>query len=367
MSDTAFSQRSLAWPCQKAPGCATSRRIESVISRCYASFRMKPISVGIIGAGEIARKMHLPVLMSMPDVHIAWVADSDPARARALARAHGISSRETTTALKTPDCDVALLAIPLDARSDYLQAFHAHNVGVMCEKPFALSVAAHRQMLALYSESRLGCGYMRRLYRSVTLVREVIAKGWFGDLKSLSIREGARSRGAGVDNSFLDDPRLGATRGVLADLGSHTVDIAFFTTGASRFEVVSSDVLRDSGVDRKVSAKVKLRDAKGKNFDFDYCVSWLDRQPNVALFTFDHCSVWFGLSPSDRVFIGDPGDRRHGVELSSVERGATTYNQAFYLQWDAFLTGLRTDTQSLVSASSALPTTSLIERLLETP
>ena len=36
--------------------------------------------IGVIGSGVIARTIHLPVLTSMPDVQVAWVADADDAR-----------------------------------------------------------------------------------------------------------------------------------------------------------------------------------------------------------------------------------------------------------------------------------------------
>jgi predicted dehydrogenase len=38
---------------------------------------MTRFSVGVVGAGVIARTMHLPVLLSMGRVHLAWVVRSD--------------------------------------------------------------------------------------------------------------------------------------------------------------------------------------------------------------------------------------------------------------------------------------------------
>ncbi len=321
-------------------------------------------SIGVVGAGEIARKMHLPVLKSVPGIRVAWLSDHDSRRADALGTAYGVPAVGARSPGDLPPCEVALLAVPVEARLPYLREFAARGTAVLCEKPFALSEDSHREVASLFVPSRLACGYMRRFYRSVQLARDVLTNGWLGPLRHLSIREGGRSRGAGVSQSFLDDPKLGSSRGVLADLGSHTLDLALFLTGATQFEVTSRDVVRDEAVDRKVSATILLGPAESK-VEFDYCVSWLDRQPNEVRLTFDRCSLWFGLSPAGPLYLGTAGHTR-ALELSvSAAAGALTYGQAFYLQWQAFLAGLRENTESPVSAQSCLGTTILMERLLQ--
>jgi predicted dehydrogenase len=321
------------------------------------------LSIGVVGAGEITRKSHLPVLVNMPDVKIDWLYDQRATSARALAGAYGLPAVHAPSPSELPACDVVLLAIPVDARLAYLDLIRARGGAAFCEKPFALSAADHTREVQRFAPHALGAGFMRRFFRPTILMRQVVVERIFGCLRKIEICEGNRSKGSGTDSSFLDDPRLGRSRGVLVDLGSHTIDLALHISGATGFRVQSSAAVMDGAVDRKLAASVQLDVGVGKPVELDYTVSWLDRQPNRVTLTFDNAVVWSGLGPAAEVFVGRHGKPRDLFCLSSPTAGATTYGQAFYLEWRAFLSGFRSQTESIVSARSADLTTQLVEAL----
>ena len=324
------------------------------------------LSIGIVGAGEISRKSHLPVLVNTPDVKVAWVYDRRPASAEALARAYGLRALHSLSPDQLPPCDAVLLAIPVDSRGEYLDHLCASGGAALCEKPFAMSSVEHGRLIDRFAPYALGAGFMRRFFRSTMLLRQIVANRLFGPLLSIDISEGNRSKGSGVDASFLDDPRLGASRGVLTDLGSHSIDVALYVSAATGFEVQSCCKVMDGAIDRKVTAAVKLRTAASESMpiDLSYAVSWLDRQDNRIELTFEHTKVWSSLVPQAEVFAGNPQSPDEAVRLAPQAPGATTYNQAFYLEWKDFLAGLRAKQRSTTSASNALLTTSLVEALL---
>ena len=327
----------------------------------------KPLTIGVVGAGEIARRAHLPVLMNMPDVEMGWIYDHRPERAEALGRAYGIRAVHSAAADGLPACDVALLAIPVDVRGEYLQQFSSSGTAVLCEKPFAINSEEHARIVSDFPLHALGCGLMRRFYRSTTLLRDLVASAVLGPLLRIEVSEGNRSKGSGVDSSFLDDPRFAASRGVLMDLGSHSLDLALYISGAESFDIKSCSKEMDGNVDRKVSAKIQLAlgsHAASRPVEFDYCVSWLDKQANRICLRFERAVVWSELSVTGAVTLGDPEIPGHSIAMTSHLPGATTYNQAFYLEWRAFLDGLRAQRESAVSGRSALLTTALVERLL---
>ncbi len=204
---------------------------------------------------------------------------------------------------------------------------------------------------------------MRRFYKSTLLMRDIVAAGWLGPLRSIRINEGDRSKGSGVDQSFLNDQHLGVARGVLTDLGSHTVDLALHICAVESYAIRACEIVFDGPVDRKLSARIELRSTAGSSMDFDYCVSWLDRQPNLLQLNFDHATVWSRLAPAATVFLGDPARPERCISLAAAG-GASTYNQAFYLEWRSFLDGVLQEKESQVSARSAALTTSLVEALL---
>jgi predicted dehydrogenase len=325
------------------------------------------LSIGIVGAGEITRKSHLPVLVNTPNVEIAWIYDRRPVSARALAQAYGLRAVHSQSPEELPACDVVLLAIPVDARGEYLGHLSSSGTAVLCEKPFALNAAEHSQQIDRFAPYALGAGFMRRFFRSTMLLRQIVAAGTFGPLLKIDISEGNRSKGSPVELSFLDDPRLGASRGVLMDLGSHSIDLALYVSAATGFQVQSCTKVLDGTVDRKLTAAVRLHTAgneSGRLVELNYGVSWLDRQDNRVQLTFEHTKVWSALVPSAEVFVGNPELPQGALRLSPQTLGATTYNQAFYLEWQDFIAGLRAERESTISARSALLTTSLLEMLL---
>ena len=324
------------------------------------------LSIGIVGAGDITRRAHLPVLMNIPDVTVAWITDHRADRAEALAAAYALQSVRAATPADLPACDVALLAIPVDVRMPYFEHFAARGTAVFSEKPFAMSAADHSKLLEMFPAHALACGYMRRFFRWSVLLRHLVADRSFGPLHSIWIGEGNRSKGSGADASFLDDPRLGASRGVLADLGSHGLDLALHISGADAFEVDTCERVNDGAVDRKVTARIRLfvEQESPRAVDLDFGVSWLDRQINQIRLGFENASLWSDLSPGGSVFVGEPGDSRVGITLQGADDGAATYNQAFYLEWRDFIDSLRAQREPRTSARSAHLTTSMLESLL---
>jgi len=135
---------------------------------------MKSFSVGIVGAGAITRNIHLPVLLAMPNVRVAWLADASANRADALGKVHGVKSLAATSPEGLPDCDVVLLAIPVGVRAAYFNALAARGAAVFTEKPFASNLAEHRRILDLFEPHRIGCGFMRRFYRGTRTVRDAL-------------------------------------------------------------------------------------------------------------------------------------------------------------------------------------------------
>jgi predicted dehydrogenase len=325
------------------------------------------LSVGIVGAGEIVRRVHLPVLLNIPDVRIAWIHDQRPERARAMAKSHNIGAAPDCAVEALPSCDVALLAVPVEARREYLRHFASRGTAVFCEKPFARTAAEHAEIVAAFAPHALACGYMRRFYRSTAMLRHLVVAGLMGPLLKIAVNEGNRSKGSGVDVSFLDSPHLGASRGVLMDLGSHAADLALFLSGAHDFKIRSCSKEMDGGIDRKVSALIGLQCGSGigaTTVELQYGVSWLDRQTNLLCLQFERSMAWSELTVGAKVYLGDPNSPLACVAIEPGPSGAVTFNQAFYLEWREFLDGIRNRRESLVSARSALLTTALIEQLL---
>jgi predicted dehydrogenase len=323
--------------------------------------------IGVIGAGAISRTVHLPVLTSMDGVRVAFVADADDARAASVAASFGVLHAPIASIEKAvAACDIVLLALPVSVRIPYLEILSRCGVAAFVEKPFARTVAEHQRIVGLFPPHRIVCGLMRRTYASTSLVRHVVRRDWFGRPRRIRVSEGGRTTKTGVDHSYFDDPQAGG--GVLLELGCHALDLVMQLTGAVDHLIVSQDMLLDGSADRRAAGEVLLftePNRSGSPIPVDYRFSWLDRQEDHIEIEFPSVRLRVPARPEAPVTILGPGDDRHVARVLPPAGGATTSNQAFFLEWRWALAALGTGVASPIAASSCLGVTALIEDLYE--
>lgn len=76
-----------------------------------------PLRVAIIGAGQVADKVHASYYATRSDIQMVAVMDSRPEQAQAFAERHGIPSswQDTRTMLETVRPDVVSVCSPTEA------------------------------------------------------------------------------------------------------------------------------------------------------------------------------------------------------------------------------------------------------------
>ena len=326
---------------------------------------MSQVRVGIVGAGEITRLVHLPVLKSYADVEIAWIADLDERRVRDLGRAFGVERRIVLDGrLQVPPCDIALLATPVFARRPYLEYFGDRGSAILTEKPFALSLEEHQHFLKICEKNPIHCGYMRRTYATVRALRRMVHEQWFGRLRSVRYSEGARvAKSAGASKTLDRSYRQGG--GVLRDLGCHGLDVILWITGATHCQVQTSMIEWDNETDRQVVSDFILSESDHLEGEcpVQFSVSWLSEQSNRMIFDFDNASVRAGIRPDEGVEVASL-QRKHGWTGLSVDiMGACSNYQAFYLEWQDMVEAYTTGQQGELSAASSLMTTHLVDEV----
>ena len=320
------------------------------------------LSVGIVGAGEIVSRIHLPVLSACEDIHIAYVADRNSETARSVAGSYKIAPIAADANLdELPVTDVVLLAVPVTARLAYYELFAKRGTSVLAEKPLAIGSSEAERICDLFPEHSLACGFQRRSYASVALARLLVTENWFGPLRSISVSEGALTTKTGTDSRFYDDAASGGG-GVLMDLGCHSLDLAMYISEATEAIPIGQRFVFDGGVDREVEAHLSLRTATGA-CDLNYLVTWLRPAKNTIELHFENCTVEFPCQPSQDVKIHGSLNESDVASLSMKQAGAGTVYQAFYLEWMAFLDGVRSRQASKFSARSSLPTIRAVEAL----
>jgi predicted dehydrogenase len=130
---------------------------------------MAALRVGLIGLGEVAQLMHLPLLADDPRFRIAAVVDASPSLTAAMAARYGVPRIHDSAGslIADADLDVIFILTPDHLHAGLLRDSIRTGRHVFIEKPVTLTEAELTPILAL--ERRPGqvvfVGYMRRYSR----------------------------------------------------------------------------------------------------------------------------------------------------------------------------------------------------------
>lgn len=186
--------------------------------------------MGVIGCGAAAEYVHLPVITRYPGATVTCLVDQSLDRANRLAGIFGIPQVSQDLSEIVEDLDAAVVAVPHHAHASISTYLLQHGVSVLVEKPMALTVGECLEMISAAdaSKSTLAVGHMRRLLPSSQVVKTLIDEGALGPLLRFEVREGKPyDWNVASDASFKS--QYGG--GVLADLGSHVLDLLLFWLG----------------------------------------------------------------------------------------------------------------------------------------
>jgi predicted dehydrogenase len=321
--------------------------------------------IGIVGAGMVTSGSHLPVLVNMPEVTVAWVCDRAVAAATAVAKTYDIPGAFADLR-ECPDVDAVLVATPVGSRNAVVPAVLARGWHAFCEKPFALTLADHQSYVrdARARGLQIAVGQVRRYAKPTASARALIRGGVFGPIQRVLAAEGFHMRGTGRGTGWhMNDRKAGG--GVLGEFGSHLIDQVLFILGAA-----SADSARVRDCEQRVHLGLELASSLvadvsvngGAPVPCSIDVSLLDDLCSGIFIEFASATLRVGLGFEDTLSLVS----KNGEPLTSLNmlEGADSPVQAFYLEWNDFLRQCRTGEPSAIDAASVAATTALIDGAL---
>jgi predicted dehydrogenase len=330
--------------------------------RSVNSSHEEKIRVGILGAGNVVKELHLPVLCNMPDVEISWLCDKIEGQAQNLSKALTPSSQVFTRIEDCPDVDIVLVAIPVGFRRDPLRHIFARGWHALCEKPFAISLPEHDAILKQAAESsvHIGVGLVRRYYSGNLLARQLIESAVFGEIIEVWASQGFRQTRTGRPEWYQGD-LAAAGGGILMETGSHLVDQVFAVLGVTDFTLQDCEQRMVDGLDLETRAVGTLATSMQTEIGFTLALSNVRDLYNGIAIRFSSGVLKLGVLP-DRPILCTPT----GQTLAHLESdgGAQRVHQAFYLEWRDFIRQcLSSDGyKSAVSADTARHTAAFIDQ-----
>ncbi|MEK7315563.1 MAG: Gfo/Idh/MocA family oxidoreductase, partial [Candidatus Eisenbacteria bacterium] len=192
-----------------------------------------PLRLGVIGVGLVSQINHLPCLKKRRDAEVVAICDDDPEKARMVAQHFGIGRTvaDWEALLRADDIDAVIIATPNHLHAPMTIAALGYGKHVLCEKPPARNAAEAIQMADAAKKSGKILFYaMNNRFRSdVQVLRSYMERKEFGQIfyaKTGWLRRRSDRRGP----SWYQNKKS-AGGGVLMDLGTQMLDLAFWLLG----------------------------------------------------------------------------------------------------------------------------------------
>ncbi len=186
------------------------------------------LRVGVVGCGNIANWIHLPVLARMRNVELAAAADPDPrARDRAARIVKGPVFERPEDLFARNDIDAVFICAPTNLHHDLAVAACTARKHLYLEKPLASAADQGRRILEAAADAGVVAmiGFNRRFHRVVAEARRIITQGRVGKVRTVQtvLCDPAPS----IGTSEWRKHRVSGG-GVLLDLASHHLDLVRF-------------------------------------------------------------------------------------------------------------------------------------------
>jgi len=127
------------------------------------------VRVGLIGLGEVAQLMHLPILADDERFRIAAVTDVSPSLTAYVANRYGVTKRPASAdaLIADPQIDAVFILTPDHLHAELLEKAMRAGKHVFVEKPACLTAAQLEPLVELdrHNERIVFVGYMRRFSR----------------------------------------------------------------------------------------------------------------------------------------------------------------------------------------------------------
>src|ERR1700721_2900730 len=187
----------------------------------------KKVTWGVLGVANIAMKKVLPAMQRGEWCQIVAIASRDLKKAEQAAEQLGIGKAFGSYEELLADPEIEAIYNPLPNHLHVPWAIKAAEAGkhVLCEKPLSLTVAEARTLVDVQARTgvKIGEAFMVRTHPQWLRIRELIASGRIGELRSI---QGFFSYHNVNPANIRNIPECGG--GALMDVGCYPINISRF-------------------------------------------------------------------------------------------------------------------------------------------
>ncbi|MEZ6091536.1 MAG: NAD-dependent epimerase/dehydratase family protein [Pirellulaceae bacterium] len=228
------------------------------------------VRIALMGAGAIAEIFHLPALAKNPLTRDGIVlVDPNENRLQEMATKFAVARTTTDYTSLEGEVDGVIIATPPGLHHPIAKWFLERGVHVLSEKPLTERFDQARELVEIAKRKDVGLAVnqTRRFYPTNAKIRELIAAGDLGDLRSIQYHEGFEfDWPAASPHHFVP-----GAKGVWSDTGIHLLDSICYWLNAKP-ELVAA--WNDSSGGPEALMTVRL---KHENCDIEIKVSRLGK------------------------------------------------------------------------------------------
>lgn len=212
---------------------------------------MKKVRIGIVGLGAITQRAHLPALSTIPEVEVAAAAEISPETGRKIAARWKIPAiyQDYNEMFQEAALDAAMICLPCSLHARVVRAALMHDLHVFCEKPMGTTTEDALEIVktADRKDLVLAVGYNRRLEKRYEEMARLVRSHSLGRVMQtygILVHPGPYAGWIPSSDWFFSD-----TYGVLADSGSHLMDLFRFILSDPIASVYANGVSTMQGAD----------------------------------------------------------------------------------------------------------------------
>ncbi len=202
--------------------------------------RMKKIRVAVVGLGFVG-VLHVEALRRLGNIEVVAICDSYQAQKKAKQLYIEAAYDDFKKMIDEVNPDFIHICTPNVSHYDIAKYALNHGVNVVLEKPMTYTIEQARELYYLAKDKHLinAVNFHNRLYPAPAYIKSMIQKDQIGDVFSVNGHYVQDWMLFETDYSWrLNSSESGKTR-VIADIGSHWIDLVEYMTGLEVVEVLA--------------------------------------------------------------------------------------------------------------------------------
>ncbi|HWQ11676.1 MAG TPA: Gfo/Idh/MocA family oxidoreductase [Roseiflexaceae bacterium] len=268
-----------------------------------------PVRFGIIGAGAIATRGHIPSLQRVPGAQVVAICDTNLERARQAAAQFNIPHvfSDFRDVVAHAEVDAVTIGVPNAFHAPAALAALEAGKHVLCEKPLATSVADGEAMVAAARRAGriLAVNMSNRPRPEFLALRAAVQEGRLGKVSYALGRMIRRSGIPGFGSWFTRKDLAGG--GATMDIGVHMLDAVLWILGFPAVAAVRGEVQAVHGPHERGLGAWGADRVPGGTFDVDDLAVMHLRLADGGLVTVEVTWAFHGRNEERVQLAGDLG------------------------------------------------------------